>query len=120
MLTTSKGIALALERAGAEVTCIPSFGANAVFNDYCSLKNQRQSVSLHPEAAFGIAWGASLLGKRAATLLKAHGFLKAGNQTIAPGTLDMILEVYKPYVRRLTQPPRPESSHADTARSQPD
>ncbi|HWQ75809.1 MAG TPA: thiamine pyrophosphate-dependent enzyme [Syntrophomonas sp.] len=83
MLTTSECIALALERAGAEaVTCIPSFGANAVFSDYCDLKNQRQNVSFHPEAAFGIALGASLLGKRAATLLKAHGFLKAGNSVI--------------------------------------
>jgi TPP-dependent indolepyruvate ferredoxin oxidoreductase alpha subunit len=83
MLTTSQCIALAIERAEVEVlTFIPSFGASSVYNDYCRLKNEEYTVSFHPEVAFGIALGASLLGKRAATLLKAHGFLKAGNSII--------------------------------------
>jgi len=83
MSTISRCIALAIERAEVEVlTFIPSFGANSVYNDYCRLKNQALTVSFHPEVAFSIALGASLLGKRAVTLLKAHGFLKAGNSII--------------------------------------
>lgn len=83
MLTISECIALALEGAEVEVlTFIPSFGASSVYNDYCRLKNKELTVSFHPEVAFSIALGASILGKRAVTLLKAHGFLKAGNSIV--------------------------------------
>lgn len=83
MSSFSECIARSLIEAGIQVlTFIPSYGASSVFNDYCLVKKEESAVSFHPEVAFTIAHGTSLLGKRAAVLLKAHGLLKAGSSIL--------------------------------------
>jgi len=76
-------IARALDDAGAPVvTNVPGFGGTQVLAEYLKIIRSVHPVSLHEEVAYSIAHGASLLGQRSATLVKAHGFAKAANAVI--------------------------------------
>lgn len=73
-------IAHALHDAGVLVaTDVPGYGASEVFSEYCELSNKELPISFNEEVAYSIAHGASLVGGRAASLMKAHGVLKACN-----------------------------------------
>jgi TPP-dependent indolepyruvate ferredoxin oxidoreductase alpha subunit len=76
----SRTIARALMDAGVKVvTYVPGFGGNEVFDDYNRISLRQNLMSFHEEVAYSIAHGASLVGCRAASLLKSHGLIKAGN-----------------------------------------
>ncbi|MBN2468199.1 MAG: hypothetical protein JXD19_08620 [Deltaproteobacteria bacterium] len=76
-------IARALNDAGITiVTNVPGFGGTQVFDAFCEAHPASVLPSFHEEVAFSIAHGASLAGKRSATLLKAHGFAKAANSVV--------------------------------------
>jgi len=76
-------IARALHDAGVKVaTYVPGHGATQVFSAYCRISGQEHPVSFHEEVAYTIAHGASLVGARAVSLMKAHGFSKAGNSVL--------------------------------------
>jgi TPP-dependent indolepyruvate ferredoxin oxidoreductase alpha subunit len=78
--TISQTISMALVDAGVKlVTYVPGFGGNEVFCDYNRAISQQNPMSFHEEVAYSIAHGASLVGCRAASLLKSHGLVKAGN-----------------------------------------
>jgi len=70
----------AVHDAGAEiVTCVPAPGASQVFETARGLKGRPWPYSLHPETAYTIAMGASLMGARACALLSVHGLARACN-----------------------------------------
>ena len=76
-------IARALHDAGVKVaTYVPGHGATQVFSAYCRISGQEHPVSFHEEVAYTIAHGASMVGARAVSLMKAHGFSKAGNSVL--------------------------------------
>ncbi|MBN1301469.1 MAG: hypothetical protein JW995_09675 [Melioribacteraceae bacterium] len=64
------------------VTHVPGYGASEVFMAYSSLIQKRMALSFHEEVAYSICHGASIAGKRAASLMKAHGLAKAANSVI--------------------------------------
>jgi TPP-dependent indolepyruvate ferredoxin oxidoreductase alpha subunit len=79
----SEIIARALHDAGVKVaTYVPGHGATQVFSSFCQLSNREHPISFHEEVAYSIAHGASLAGARAVSLMKAHGFAKAGNSVL--------------------------------------
>ncbi|MBN1761928.1 MAG: hypothetical protein JW878_02450 [Methanomicrobia archaeon] len=79
----SEIIAQALYDAGAAVTTyVPGYGGTEVFAKFCAITNQKHPISFNEEVAYSIAHGASLAGVRAASVMKAHGFVKAGNSVI--------------------------------------
>lgn len=66
-------IARGLEDAAAQVvTNVPGFGGTQVFEAWSRRREQGGVVSFHEEVAYAVAHGASLVGARSATLLKAH------------------------------------------------
>lgn len=76
-------IAHALHDAGASlVTCVPGFGCTQVFDAFREFSSCSHPNSFHEEVAYSIAHGASLVGQRAATVTKAHGFAKAANSVV--------------------------------------
>jgi len=76
-------IAHAVDDAGATVvTNVPGFGGTQVLAEYLMIVRSVHPVSLHEEVAYSIAHGAGLVGKRSATLVKAHGFVKAANAVV--------------------------------------
>jgi TPP-dependent indolepyruvate ferredoxin oxidoreductase alpha subunit len=76
-------IAHAVDDAGATVvTNVPGFGGTQVLAEYLMIVRSVHPVSLHEEVAYSIAHGAGLVGKRSATLVKAHGFAKAANAVV--------------------------------------
>lgn len=76
-------IARAVDDAGLGiVTNVPGFGGTQVLAEYLKITRSVHPISLHEEVAYSIAHGASLLGQRSATLMKAHGFAKAANAVI--------------------------------------
>jgi TPP-dependent indolepyruvate ferredoxin oxidoreductase alpha subunit len=76
-------IAHAVDDAGTTVvTNVPGFGGTQVLAEYLRIVRSVHPVSLHEEVAYSIAHGAGLLGKRSATLVKAHGFAKAANAVV--------------------------------------
>ena len=81
--SVSETIAGALFNTGVKVlTYVPGFGANEVFEDFNRLAQLQNPLSFNEEVAYSIAHGAGLAGTRAATLMKSHGFIKAGNSVI--------------------------------------
>jgi len=86
-----EAIAMALQEAGCEVaTCVPGLGATEIFCDFAKIRSQKLVFSFHEEVAYTIAHGAALAGKRAVTIMKAHGFFKAANSvsdSLYSGTL---------------------------------
>ncbi len=78
--TISQAIAHALNDLGVEiVTFVPGYGASETFQYYNEMTLRNLKMSFHEEVAYTISHGASILGKRAAVLMKAHGFMKAAN-----------------------------------------
>lgn len=71
-----------LDAGAAVVTHVPGHGATEVFAAFCELDGQQHAISFHEEVAYTIAHGASLLGQRAATVIKAHGLVKAANSVL--------------------------------------
>lgn len=81
--TASKAIAQALIDLGVEiVTHVPGYGGSETFQAFNELSMKNNRYSFHEEAAFTISHGASICGKRSASLMKAHGFMKAANSVI--------------------------------------
>ncbi|GBD89635.1 acetolactate synthase 1 catalytic subunit [bacterium BMS3Abin04] len=81
--TAADAIGFALTDLGVDTaTNVPGFGVSETFQSYCKAKMKRSVISFHEEAAFSIAHGASMVGKRSAVLMKAHGFVKAGNSAV--------------------------------------
>jgi len=75
-----QAIAHALNNLGVEiVTFVPGYGASETFQFYNELTMRSFKISFHEEVAYTIAHGASIVGKRAAVLMKAHGLMKAAN-----------------------------------------
>ncbi|MDH7605662.1 MAG: thiamine pyrophosphate-dependent enzyme [Melioribacter sp.] len=78
--TIYQAIAHALNDLGVEiVTFVPGYGASETFQFYNELTMRSLKMSFHEEVAYTISHGASILGKRAAVLMKAHGLMKAAN-----------------------------------------
>ncbi len=81
--TRAELLARALRDAGVGVvTCVPGAGATDVYDAWCALAAQAPCPSFHEEAAYAVAHGAALAGRRAAVLVKAHGLAKAGNAVV--------------------------------------
>ncbi|MEJ5351761.1 MAG: thiamine pyrophosphate-dependent enzyme [Melioribacteraceae bacterium] len=75
-----QAIAHALNDLGVEIlTFVPGYGASETFQFYNELTMRSLKISFHEEVAYTIAHGASIVGKRAAVLMKAHGLMKAAN-----------------------------------------
>ncbi|MCX7798110.1 MAG: thiamine pyrophosphate-dependent enzyme [Melioribacter sp.] len=78
-----QAIAHALNDVGVEiVTFVPGYGASDAFQSFNELTFKNHKISFHEEVAYTISHGASIVGKRAVTLIKAHGFLKAANSIL--------------------------------------
>jgi TPP-dependent indolepyruvate ferredoxin oxidoreductase alpha subunit len=76
-------IAQALNDASAGVvTNVPGFGGSQVFEALSTISSAVYLPSFHEEVAYSIAHGASLVGQRSATLIKAHGLAKAVNSVV--------------------------------------
>lgn len=90
------GIVATLRRSHVPlVTAVPGHGATETFEAW-QTDASSPPFSFHEEVAAGMAHGAALLGRRAAVLLKAHGFLKAANavaDSLAAGTTAGLLYV---------------------------
>jgi TPP-dependent indolepyruvate ferredoxin oxidoreductase alpha subunit len=81
--TLADALARFLAGAGVEViTHVPGFGATALFEAVRRIAREPPPLSLHEEVAFAISHGAAFRGKRAATLIKAHGLAKAANAVV--------------------------------------
>ena len=80
----SELIAQAVIDAGVVVTTyVPGYGGNEVFSKLTEITaGQNHPISFNEEVAYSIAHGAGLVGGRAVSLMKSHGFLKAGNSVI--------------------------------------
>lgn len=84
MLTTHAILARALVHAGAAVvTHVPGAGGTEVFHELDQLAPGRHRGSFHEEVAYAIAHGAAIAGKRAAVVIKTHGFAKATNAVLS-------------------------------------
>lgn len=77
-------IAQGLHDAAAKVvTNVPGYGGTQVFDALDGRGNKEsQVISFHEEVAYSIAHGASLVGRRSATVLKSHGLAKAANSVL--------------------------------------
>ena len=78
----------------ALTTAVPGHGATQTFDAWRSTTGD--PFSFHEEVAVGMAHGAALRGRRAAVLLKAHGFLKAANaiaDSLSAGTTAGLLYI---------------------------
>ena len=71
-----------IDASATVVTNVPGYGGTQVFDTYCAARSQPCVPYFHEEVAFTVAHGASLVGKRAATLIKAHGLAKAANSVV--------------------------------------
>ncbi|MBN1997775.1 hypothetical protein JW935_09495 [candidate division KSB1 bacterium] len=99
-LKRSEIFARALADAGVKVfTSVPGFGATQIFDAWMPKKGG--VFSFHEEVAFSVAHGAALTGIRAATTMKAHGFVKAMNSLmdalIAGTTAGLLIIVPEDY-----------------------
>jgi len=81
--TVARIIAQAIHDAETSVvTNVPGFGGTQVFEAFVEISRKAFPCSFHEEVAYSIAHGASLAGKRSATLIKAHGLAKAANSLV--------------------------------------
>ena len=75
-----EAIAQALSDIGADVvTHVPGYGASEAFQSYNIINMKKSPEYFNEEVAYAVAYGASIAGKRSATLIKSHGFMKAAN-----------------------------------------
>ena len=76
-------IAHAIHAARADVvTSVPGFGGTQVFDALEEISPRSHPNSFHEEVAYSIAHGASLVGQRSSTVIKAHGLAKAANSVV--------------------------------------
>ena len=61
---------------------MPGFGGSQVFEALSTITSETYLPSFHEEVAYSIAHGASLVGQRSATLIKAHGLAKTANSVV--------------------------------------
>ncbi len=81
--TVSDAIGLALRDLHVSVvTNVPGYGASEAYKSYAFHNHKMPILSYHEEVAYSVAHGAALVGKRSATLMKAQGFVKAGNAAV--------------------------------------
>lgn len=81
--TVAHAIAQALMDLGVEiVTHVPGYGGSETFQAFNELSLRSNKFSFHEEAAYTIAHSAGICGKRSASLMKAHGLMKAANSVI--------------------------------------
>jgi len=79
----SQEIARALRDASVGVaTNVPASFTSEIFEQFNALGNAANVYSFNEEAAYTVAHGASMVGKRATTIMKAHGLAKAANSII--------------------------------------
>ncbi len=64
------------------VTQVPGFGVGETIQNFSLLAERTVPLSFNEEVAYTIAHGASLVGKRAASIMKSHGMLKAANSIV--------------------------------------
>ncbi len=83
------------------VTHVPGFGGTQVFNEYNKLTGNKTPHSFNEEAAIAIAHTAAIVGKRSASLIKAHGLMKGANcltdVIYADNTAGFVLFVFEDY-----------------------
>jgi TPP-dependent indolepyruvate ferredoxin oxidoreductase alpha subunit len=76
----TESIGLVMRDSDADIaTYVPGLGVSDIYYDYCKAAGKQPVMSFHEEVAYTIAHDAALAGKRAFTVLKAHGFIKAAN-----------------------------------------
>ncbi len=81
--TIADAIAYALQDLGVDiVTHVPGYGGTETFESYKKINMKNPPISFHEEVAYTICHGASIVGKRAACLIKAQGIAKAANSVI--------------------------------------
>lgn len=81
--TVANSAAYALTDLGIDIiTHVPGYGASETFTSYNELNQKRLPVSFHEEPAYSICHGASIAGKRACCIIKAHGIAKAANSAL--------------------------------------
>jgi TPP-dependent indolepyruvate ferredoxin oxidoreductase alpha subunit len=81
--TVARVIAQAIYDAETSVvTNVPGFGGTQVFEAFVEISGKAFPCSFHEEVAYSIAHGASLAGRRSATLVKGHGLAKAANSLV--------------------------------------
>ncbi len=64
------------------VTNVPGYGASEAYKSYALVNSKIPVLSFHEEVAYSVSHGAALVGKRSATMMKAQGFVKAGNAAV--------------------------------------
>jgi TPP-dependent indolepyruvate ferredoxin oxidoreductase alpha subunit len=64
------------------VTHVPGYGGSETFAAVQKIYNKDFPISFHEEVAYTVAHGAALVGKRAASIMKTHGFAKATNSIV--------------------------------------
>jgi TPP-dependent indolepyruvate ferredoxin oxidoreductase alpha subunit len=81
--TVANAIAQALIDLGVDVvTHVPGYGGSETFQAFNELSMRNNKFSFHEEVAYTISHSASICGKRSASLMKAHGLMKAANSVI--------------------------------------
>lgn len=81
--TIANAIAQALIDLGVDVvTHVPGYGGSETFLAFNELSMRNNKYSFNEEAAYTISYSASICGKRSASLMKAHGLMKAANSVV--------------------------------------
>ena len=81
--TVAETIGYALKDLGVDVvTYVPGHGASEAFISFNEKTMKRAALSYNEEPAYSIAHGAAIAGKRSASMMKSHGFVKAGNAAV--------------------------------------
>jgi len=81
--TVAEAIGYALKDLGVDVvTHVPGHGASEAFISFNEKAMKRAALSYNEEPAYSIAHGSAIAGKRSASMIKSHGFVKAGNAAV--------------------------------------
>jgi TPP-dependent indolepyruvate ferredoxin oxidoreductase alpha subunit len=64
------------------ITHVPGYGGSETFAAVQKTYNNNFPISFHEEVAYTVAHGAALVGRRAASIMKTHGFTKAANSIV--------------------------------------
>ena len=79
----SETVAIAIKDIGVEtLTFVPGYGGNEVFTEVCKVSGKNYDICFHEEVAYTIAHGTSVVGKRAVSLMKTQGVVKASNAVV--------------------------------------
>lgn len=81
--SVAEAIGYALKDLGVDVvTYVPGYGASEAYISFNEKSMKKSVLSYNEEVAYSIAHGAGIVGKRSASLMKSHGFVKAGNPVV--------------------------------------